>query len=366
MAEKDGEKENTEKTVSVAEPEKNADAEKNIPVKSITVKDLMVKHGEALGLKRISGFRYMDRRITVKNLNRPGLAIAGHMELFRSERVQVIGQGEIAYCRKANRAKLLENFDNMFESGKVPCVIVSGGINPPRVIRKACQDNDVPLFVSSLETSKLIQELTSFLEEELSDNAVIHGVLVNVYGLGVLIQGEAGVGKSECALELVKRGHLLVADDVIKVRRRFGGWIMGEPDKQELSKNHMEVRGLGIINVKDLFGIGSIMDESYIEMRVFLEPVSPGTPWNTNRSGLNKETENILGVEIPSLRLPVTPGRNLAVLIEVAALNQRLTNKNGISTSEAIEKQLLEKLARKSVRNRKAKKTTGKPDVPAM
>ena len=327
--------------------QKKENAEK--PNKYITVEYLYTKYKTGMGFKRISGKSHMGRHITVKDLNRPGLAIAGHLELFRHERIQVIGKGELGYCRKANKEKLLENFDKMFSLGDVPCVIVTGGVNPPKIIRKACQDNDVPLLVSSLETSKLIQELTAFLEEELMENTTLHGVLVNVYGLGVLIKGVAGVGKSECALELVKRGHLFIGDDNIKVRRRVGGWVMGEPYEKDI-KNKMEVRGIGIINIEYLFGISSIMEESYIEMCVILEPVTPGAPWKYDRSGLSKETINILGVEIPALRLPVTPGRNLAVLIEVAALNQRLTNKNGMSTSEAVEKQLLEKLAKKARR----------------
>lgn len=322
------------------------------PKKNMTVKRLMTAYRKKLGLRLKYGRNRLERLITVVNLNRPGLAIAGHLELFRHERIQIIGQGELGYCRKANKEKLRENFDKMFENGKVPCVIISGGIKkPPEVLLEACQDNDVPLFISSLETSKLIQELTSILEEELTENISRHGVLVNVYGLGVLIEGEAGVGKTECALELIKRGHLFVADDCVKIKRSMRGWIIGEPYNQNL-QTKMEVRGLGMIDIKDLFGISSIMEESYIEMSVYLEPVNPGEPWKYDRTGLNSETETIMGVKIPFLRLPVTPGRNLAVLIEVAALNQRLTNKNGISTSEAVEKRLI--AARKAARKKAA------------
>jgi len=333
--------------------ENNDGAEIKKPQRFITVRELVRRKGEVLCLRRISGLRSMDRRITVKHVNRPGLAIAGHMDQFRSERIQIIGQGEEAYCRKEDKRRVRGNLNRMFESGEIPCVIMSGGVNPLPVIRKACQKEGVPLFVSSLETSRLIQELTGFLEEELTDKTYVHGVLVNVYGLGVLIQGDSGVGKSECALELVKRGHILVSDDVVEVRRRVGGWLMGYPPST--LKHHMEVRGLGVINVEKLFGIGSIMDESYIEMQVRLETVDFSRLAEYDRTGLQNSTESILGLEIPALRLPVTPGRNLAVLIEVAALSQRLRNNQGLSAAEQAERKLIRNMrpkpTRKAARN---------------
>ncbi|MBP5286266.1 MAG: HPr(Ser) kinase/phosphatase [Elusimicrobiales bacterium] len=341
------------------EEEKNGEAEQKKPARFLTVRELVRRRGKVLGLRRISGVRSMDRRITVKDVNRPGLAIAGHMEQFRSERIQIIGQGEEAYCRKEDKRRVRNSLNRMFESGEIPCVIMSGGVNPLPVIRQACQKEGVPLFISSLETSRLITELTGFLEEELAEKNYVHGVLVNVYGLGVLIQGDSGVGKSECALELVKRGHILISDDIIEIRRRLGGWLMGY--SPGVLKHHMEVRGLGVIDVEKLFGTGSIMDESYIEMQVRLEAVDSGHLAGYDRTGLQNCTENILGVEIPALRLPVTPGRNLAVLIEVAALSQRLKNMQGLSSAEQAEKKLIRNLrpkpSRKTSRSGSAEKT---------
>lgn len=309
--------------------------------KFITVKDMLKRRGEILGLRRVSGVRDMDRKITVKDINRPGLAIAGHMEQFRDERIQIIGQGEYAYCLKEDKRRVRGNLNRMFESGAIPCIIVSGGLNPLPVIRQMCKKEHVPLFVSSLETARLIQELTAFLDEELTEKTHIHGVLVSVYGLGVLIQGKSGVGKSECALELVKRGHILISDDVVEVRRRYGGWLVGTSPSN--IKRYMEVRGLGVIDIEMLFGVGSIMEESYIEMQVMLESVTQGNLNDYDRTGLYSSKETILGVSIPSLRLPVTPGRNLAVLIEVAALNQRLKNQ-GPSAIEMLNKNLIRKM----------------------
>lgn len=332
--------------------QQNGETEIKKPERFLTVGELFRRRGEVLCLRKISGVRNMGRRITVKDVNRPGLAIAGHLEQFRSERIQIIGQGEDAYCRKEDKRRVRGNLTRMFDSGTVPCVIVSGGVTPLPVLRKACQKAGVPLFVSELDTARLIQELTGFLEEELTEKTYVHGVLVNVYGLGVLIQGDSGVGKSECALELVKRGHILISDDIVEVRRRFGGWLMGYPPNT--LKHHMEVRGLGIINIEKLFGIGSIMDESYIEMQVRLESVEHNMLNNYDRTGLQNSTETILGIAIPALRLPVTPGRNLAVLIEVAALSQRLKNTQGLSDAELAEK----KLIRNNLRPRLLRKTS--------
>jgi len=290
----------------------------------LTVRELLKSRGKVLGLKAVSGARNLGRHITVSEINRPGLAIAGHMEQFRSERIQIIGQGEYAYCQKEDPRRVLANLQKMFASPDIPCVIVTGGVKPLPAIRQACTKASIPLLVTTEDTSAFIREITTYLDDQLAATTYVHGVLVNVYGLGVMIQGDSGVGKSECALELLKRGHILIADDVVEVKRRIGYMLVGNSPKN--IKHYMEVRGLGIIDVELLFGIGSIMDQSLIEMHVKLESVTSGTLGNYDRTGLAQAEVSILEVPVPSLRLPVTPGRNLAVLIEVAALNQRLKN----------------------------------------
>ena len=308
------------------------------PKKNMTVKRLVSVYRKKLGLRLKYGRNRLERLITVVNLNRPGLAIAGHLELFRRERIQIIGQGELGYCRKANKDKLRENFDQMFENGQVPCVIISGGIKkPPEVLLEACQDNDVPLFISSLETSKLIQELTSILEEELTENISLHGVLVNVYGLGVLIQGLPGVGKSECALELVKRGHLFIADDCIKVKRSMRGWIIGEPFYPSY-QNKMEVRGLGILNVRHIFGETSIRPKKILQLIINLVAADDEYMKRLDRLSIHTETESILNVNVRSVTLPVAVGRNLAVLVEAAVRNYILQLRGKDSTKEFLER----------------------------
>ncbi|OGS42250.1 MAG: HPr(Ser) kinase/phosphatase [Elusimicrobia bacterium RIFOXYB2_FULL_62_6] len=297
----------------------------------MTVGELLESRGKILGLKAVVGARNLSRKILVSEINRPGLAVAGHMEQFRSERIQIIGKGEYAYCLKecgnrADKKRLTGHLLSMLGHPDIPCVIVTGGLKPLAVFKEACQKKGVPLLTTDIDTSSFIRELTIYLDDKLAAITCAHGVLVNVYGLGVLIQGDSGVGKSECALELLKRGHVLIADDIVEVKRRIGYMLMGSSPKN--LKHYMEVRGLGIIDVELLFGIGSIMDQSLIEMHVKLECVAPGglNLSNYDRTGLSTSEVTILDVPIPSLRLPVTPGRNLAVLIEVASLNQRLKN----------------------------------------
>jgi len=312
--------------------------------KFITVKELLKSRGKVLGLRTVAGSRDFGRKITVSEINRPGLAIAGHMEQFRAERIQIIGQGEYAYCIKEDVRTVLANLHKMFSAPGIPCVVVTSGVKPLPVIKQACAKAGIPLLVTSFDTSTFIRELTIYLDDQLAAIAYVHGVLVNVYGLGVLIQGDSGVGKSECALELLKRGHILIADDVVEVKRRIGYMLVGNSPKN--IKHYMEVRGLGIIDVELLFGVGSIMDQSLIEMHVKLESVTPGSLGNYDRTGLFSTEVPILDVPVPSLRLPVTPGRNLAVLIEVAALNQRLKNQ-GYFVAKKLNESLIREMGKK-------------------
>jgi HPr kinase/phosphorylase len=313
--------------------------------KSITVRELLKFRGKILGLKIVTGAGNQSRKIMVSEINRPGLAIAGHLEQFRSERIQIIGQGEYAYCVKEDAKKVVASLAKMFAYSDIPCVIVTGGLKPLAVIRDACRKARIPLLATSSDTSSFVRELTIFLDDKLAAITYTHGVLVNVYGLGVLIQGDSGVGKSECALELLKRGHILIADDVVEIKRRIGYMLVGNSPKN--IKHYMEVRGLGIIDVELLFGIGSILDQSLIEMHVKLESVAGGTNLsNYDRTGLQSSEVTILDVPVPSLRLPVTPGRNLAVLIEVASLNQRLKNQ-GCFVAKKFNENLIREMGKK-------------------
>lgn len=312
--------------------------------RAIAVKTLLAEKGQALGLRLIAGYKHIGKPIKVSEVNRPGLALGGHLENYRSERVQIIGRGEHAFCQKESaggklRAELLKNLVAMLSQPDTPCVVVTAGLKSPAVLVQACNKAKVPLFETGLDTSDFVGELSAVLEEQLALVTRIHGVLVDVYGLGVLIQGDAGIGKSECALELVKRGHILVADDIVEIQRKRGNMLMGRCPS--MLKHYMEVRGLGIIDVELLFGVGAIKEQTRIEMGVRLIGVNEKT--YCDRTGLEQTCVEILGVEIPSLCIPVTPGRNLAVLIEVAALNQRLKSQ-GIFAANEFNNRLINKM----------------------
>lgn len=303
----------------------------------ITVAQLLEAKEEELSLKLLCGVENLEREINKASVNRPGLALDGHLENFRSEIIQIIGRGEYAFCARMPSRTLKANFKKMLKTDTVPCVIVTAGMKVLPAIYKACEEEGVPLISTSMDTAGFVSELIAYLDDCISPRTHIHGVLVKVSGLGVLIRGDAGIGKSECALELLKRGHILVADDVVEIQRRRGQMLMGACPP--MLRHYMEVRGLGIIDVELLFGIGSAMDSTQVEMEVNL--VSPtGT---IDRLGIEQQKANILGVEISSLTIPVTPGRNLAVLIEVAALNQRLKGQ-GISSAKEFNKKLLARM----------------------
>ena len=307
-----------------------------------TVSDLLREQKDNLKLELIAGERALHRRITVRELNRPGLAVSGFLDYFRPERIQIIGIGEQAYCLKAPRRRVAAALDAMLKPRDIPCLIMTHRLKMPEVLITACQKHGVALLLSRLDTATLVGELGDVLEEQLAPVTTVHGVLVDIYGLGVLIQGEPGIGKSECALELLKRGHILIADDAVEIQHRHGGILRGicpEP-----LKHYLEVRGLGIIDVKMLFGIGAIMDHARLELSIRLESWKART--NYDRTGLDSKKTIILGVELPQIRIPVSPGRNLAVIIEVAALGQRLRGR-GYCAAETFNQKLIERMRAK-------------------
>lgn len=300
--------------------------------KSITVAELL--QVKRLNLELVCGKRYIHREITLGSVNRPGLALGGHLDNFRANSVQVFGRGEHAFCQKENKTRLRANVTKMLSEGAVPCVIMTADLMPVPAVRKACLGADVPVLKTSMESAAFVAEFSRFLDEKLAPVTHVHGVLVDVSGMGVLIRGESGIGKSECALELIKRGHILVADDVVEIQKSRGRYLLGSCPT--MLKHYMEVRGLGILNVPLLFGVGATLDEAKIDMEVVL--TSPTAKQPIDRLGVAQHTTEILGVEIPSLGLPVTPGRNLAVLIEVAALNQQLKGQGIFSAKEFSQK----------------------------
>jgi HPr kinase/phosphorylase len=262
----------------------------------------------------------LDREISVSDLNRPGLALAGFFTYHPAERVQIIGRTELTFFEGMSEEQQAERAEQLCSYRETPCLIVSRKLKIPSVLIEAATRHRLPILRSPKATTKLTSRFQIYLDRKLAKETLVHGVLVDVYGIGILIQGSSGIGKSETALELVKRGHRLVADDAVEIRRIGDKTLEGT--SPELLRHLIEIRGLGILNVMTLFGAGAIRTHKDIELVVQLSMWDDKMAYD--RLGLDDETTNILGVDVPYLNLPVRPGRNLAVILEVAAMNQRL------------------------------------------
>ena len=285
---------------------------------SVNVRELLGPDAAGLDLKLVAGRAGLDHRVHLSRVQRPGLALTGFTDYIRYGRVQIMGGSEITYLRKLSprrRSAILRRLVGC----RISCFIVTKGLTPPAELVAAAEGAGIPLLVSSIESTPFIKQLSAHLDERLATRLHLHSVLMDVFGLGVLIMGESGIGKSECALDLIDRGHRLVADDVVEVKRMADTLVGSSPD---LTRYHMELRGLGVINIKDLYGVSSIRFTKRVELVVNLERWETGREYD--RLGLRNETFLILGVALPLIRMPVAPGRNIAILIEVAARNQLL------------------------------------------
>jgi HPr kinase/phosphorylase len=285
---------------------------------AVAVRDLLGPEAAGLQLRIAAGKAGLDHEVQQSRVQRPGLALTGYTDYVRYGRVQIMGASEIGYLRKLSprrRSAILEKLARC----RISCFVVTKGLAPPPELLAAAEARGIPLLLTPLESTPLIKHLSSFLDERLALRLHLHSVLIDVFGLGVLIMGESGIGKSECALDLIDRGHRLVADDVVEIKRMADTLVGSSPD---LTRYHMELRGLGVINIKDLYGVSSIRVSKRVELVVNLERWEAGKEYD--RLGLQGETFLILGVEVPLLRMPVAPGRNIAILAEVAARNQLL------------------------------------------
>lgn len=282
---------------------------------SFTV-EALVAHAP-LELRLISGAGGLARTVHVPRIQKPGLALTGWPEQLHPGRVLVIGGTEIDYLQDNIVARTAGI--NTILSSAPACVVISRDLEPPLALREACEDRGVPLLVSSLVTADFIQHVTQWMGDVLAPVVDQHGVLLDVLGIGVLLVGKSGIGKSETALDLVVRGHRLVADDVIQLRRQ-GSAVMGAP--AGILGHHMEIRGLGIINIEDLFGISAVRPKKKVELVVELREWVQDEEYD--RLGFEDQYVDVVGAQIPKVRIPVRPGRNLATLVEVAARNQLL------------------------------------------
>lgn len=267
----------------------------------------------------IAGERGLARPITSNRVQKPGLALAGYARQIHSERVQVLGATEISYLASLPPADARHGIETLIAL-EPACIVVAKGLDVPSDLIEAAEARQVALLRTPLVSSVLIEKLQQFLEEALAPTVSVHAVLVDVLGVGILLLGKSSVGKSEAALELIMRGHRLVADDLVEVRLVDNNVLLGWPS--ELIKHHMEIRGLGIINIKDLFGVSAVREEKKIEL--VIELVNWQEADQHDRLGLEDMVFPILDVPVPMLKLPVSPGRNVSALIEVAARNRLL------------------------------------------
>ncbi len=302
-------------------------------MKKITVLDLLgldLKENDDLQLKCIAGRKGLGREITVSHIDRPGLALAGYFDNFAYQRVQIFGRGEFAFIKKMIEANNTDSIEKFF-TFPFPCCVFPYSATPEKFFIELAEKVRCPILQTPLTSPEFSGRLTRVLENIFAPQQVVHGVFVEVSGIGVLIKGKSGVGKSEAALELIERGHSLIADDLVEIKRIRGNHLEGRGGNAFLA-HHMEIRGLGIINITHLFGVGSIRDSEQIQLIVNLETWDPDKAYD--RIGASEMTEEILGVHVPCLIIPVKPGRNIPIIIETAAMNERLKKMGYYSARE--------------------------------
>ena len=304
--------------------------------RSMTVAELLRRRPDASGLplELLSGQSGVERPISSPHIQKTGLALAGFHEYLQPARILVFGESEVRYIESLEHEARIVMLGEMF-THDIPCVLITGGWTPPQDLLDASDACRVPVLRTPIATPVAINRIGALLDDALAVREILHGVLMDILGLGVLIVGDSGIGKSECALDLIVRGHRLVADDTVEMRRRRETTLVG--NCPELTRHHMEVRGLGVINIRDLFGVAATRTAQRVELVVRLER------WDTERDydrlGLDENTFELFGIKVPLIRMPVAPGRNLAILVEVAARNQLLRSR-GLNAARDLAERL--------------------------
>ena len=308
----------------------------------ITVERFYTEHAGALGLTLVAGASGLKRIIREPTVNRPGLALAGFTKYFASKRLQVIGSAESTFLKSLPPEERQKRYEVLF-SYKIPCLVFSRNLKADKLFLKAAEQAEVPIFQCPLITMKFINLATLALEMMFAPRGTEMGSMVDILGVGVVIRGESGIGKSECVLALIERGYSLVSDDITRLTLIDGREVMGT--SAELTRNHMEVRGIGIINIAAMFGVKSIRREKRVDLVVTLKA------WNevsdVDRVGIEQEFVKVLGVDIPHYTIPVRPGRDLARLIEVAAFHTKLKSA-GHNPAKELNDRLIAQMAGKT------------------
>lgn len=305
----------------------------------LSVRELLEEQDTGLDLEILSGAEGLSKCIKSHRIQKPGLALAGHLSYLHPARLQILGSTELSYLEELDPQIAAENIERLCPLG-FSCFIITKGQAPPPVLIEKTAKYDIPILRTQMQSSAFISLISKFLEERLLPATMVHGVLVDVFGVGVLLVGKSGIGKSECALDLVLRGHRLVADDVVKVRTKLPAVLFGEGS--DLLHYHMEIRGLGIINIKHLFGVSAIRERKKIDVTIELLEWEDGA--NYDRLGLDEQHYELLGIKIPLLKIPVCPGRNISSILEVAARNQ-LLKEMGYNSAREFQDRLEKRMA---------------------
>ncbi len=300
----------------------------------LTVGDILERRSELLELELVRGSEGLGREIGSPEISNPGLVLAGFTDRFPTGRLQVLGETEIAYLASLDADQRTESI-NTFYDFDIPAVFVTKGMTIPSELGELAEARSIPLIRSDLKTGEFFRRIKPFLENEFAPTTTIHGSLADIYGVGLLFVGSSGIGKSECVLDLVERGHRLVADDVVRVRRRGVDLLIGRAMEQQ--QFHMEIRGIGIVDIQALFGIRSVRQQKRIEVVVQLEPWSDEATYE--RTGLDIETTEILGVELPRVIVPLNPGKNITVISEVVAM-RHLLKYAGVDSAQLFQENL--------------------------
>jgi HPr kinase/phosphorylase len=311
------------------------------------VQNLFDQYGKFLDLTQIAGSSGMNRKLKKPEVHRPGLSLAGYNKSLPTARILVFGKVEISYIRELDKETRFERLKSVLTNA-TPAVIIARNYLPPKEVFALCKEQGIPLFRSSLSATSLVSKITFLLLEEFSPSVTMHGTLVEVFGVGVLIQGESSVGKSEAALGLLERGHRLISDDVVKVKKREGSYLVGSGP--ELTRHLMEIRGIGIINVAHLYGAVCVRPDKVLDIVIKLEE------WDDRHFydlvGLEEKFCDILGISVPFHVLPVKPGRDVVLLIETIALNHRLKDM-GYHSAKEFNVKLLEAISRRQQKRKK-------------
>jgi len=307
----------------------------------IEVRTLYEQNKERLKLTLLTSDNGFNRRISKSDIHRPGLALAGFVELFTYDRVQVLGNTEIKYLNSLTEEERKKSIDRLIEF-EVPCIIISNANTIPEHLKFAAKRRNISVFGSTLTTTTFVHLMGDYLDVKFAPEVSVHASLVDVYGVGLLVSGESGIGKSEVSLDLVERGHRLVADDIVIITRTAEDTLMGRGT--ELSDHHLELRGIGIVDIKKIFGIRGVRLQKRIEVEIRL------VHWDSDevyeRTGLDENMVSILDVQVPQITLPMNPGKNMTVICETIAMNQ-LLKLHGYHTAKEFNRRLKDYMKRK-------------------